>query len=262
MTKIEMEMVSDLLILHYFLQLQGDLKPQLFSEFIIWDVAVHSKVKFTNNPYILEPRQLQIELFTYAGDDQNRKTEFLCMFQIPLTIISDGCPNYEPPVAIEIPVLLPNDKVKSGELTVEVQRVRTDHNYVRRKSDEVAFKLSEQLDFIARFNQDYKDELVLAPNIQGRNGKSLLHAAVHLRKLSLIKKLADLGAKFSSSTGESENPLTKATNQRDRAEKKLQEKLKDGDVDENAIRAYRDSLAEFEAIVDILTKMAYNPLAP
>lgn len=236
------------------------MKPQSFCEFIIWDENVNAKVKFTNNPYIFEPRQLQIELFTYAVDDQSKKPDFLCAFQLPLTIISDGCPNYEPPAVIEIPVALPNDRVRSGELTVEVQRVRTDHNYVRRKSDEVAFKLSEQLDFIARFNQDYKDELVLAPNIQGRNGKSMLHAAVHLRKLSLIKKLSDLGARFPPNAGETEDPLIKATNQRDRARKKLQEKEESGGVDENAVRAYRDSLAEFETMVDILTDMASKPL--
>lgn len=230
--------------------------PQIFQEFIVWDEQVNAKVKFTNNPHIMEPRHLQIELFTSDADDPNTKPAFLCMFQLPLDTISESCPNYETSASIEIPVMLPNDNVKSAELTVEVQRVRTDHNYVRRKSDEVAAKLSEQIDFIGRFKKDYEEELVFAPNIHGRNGKSLLHAAVHLRNKSLIQKLADLGATFASNRGESQDPLTKAMNQRDRAKKKLQEKVNSDDVDENAKRAYSESLAESEAIVELLQKMA------
>ena len=235
------------------------MKPQNFQEFIVWDEGVNSKVKFTNNPHILEPRHLQIELFTSPSDDPNAKPDFLCMFQLALDTISAGCPNYEASASIEIPVMLPNDHLKSGELTVEVQRVRTDPNYVRRKSDEVASRLSEQIDFIGRFKKDYEEELAFAPNIQGRNGKSLLHAAVHLRNQSLVQKLADLGATFPVNSGESENPLIKAMNQRDRAEKKLQEKVSGDEVDENAKRAYSESLAESEAIVEILKTMASSP---
>ena len=236
------------------------MKPQSFQEFIVWDEGANSKVKFTNNPHILEPRHLQIELFTSHADDPNAKPDLLGMFQLPLDTISEACPNYETSVSIEIPVSLPNDNLKSGELTVEVQRVRTDHNYVRRKSDEVASKLSEQIDFIGRFKKDYEEELVFAPNIQGKNGKSLLHAAVHLRKQSLVQKLADLGATFDSD--ESENPLTKAMNQRDRAKKKLQEKVSSDEVDENAKRAYSESLAESEAIVEILKTMVSSSDKP
>lgn len=214
-------------------------------------------MKVTNNSHVLmEPRRhLEVDFRKAEKNGSGSNHANLCRFDISLDEIERECPTYDP-VSIEIPVG-PNSEIRSGELTIEVKRVRTDREYVNRKSHEAAEGLSVQLDNISRFNEG-SHRLKLDPNIGGRKGRTMVHAAVHLKNIALLKKLAGLGAKASTDNSEEvESPLTQAKNMRDRATEKLQ-KLEASGGDPNAISALKDLRSEVEVIVDSLTKMAVS----
>ena len=213
------------------------------------------RVKVSNNARMpMEPmRHLEFDFRkadSYSGD----KNTDLCRFQIALNEIERICPHYDRAVPLEIPTLA-NSDIKSGELTIEIKRVRTDKGYVDRKSHEAGDGLMTQLDNISRFNEADHD-LKLSANIEGRNGKSVIHAAVHLKRLDLVKKLGSQGAKVVS-IGESEveSPLTQAQHMRDRATEKLR-KLEASGGDPNAIAAQAALRDDFAAIVVSLKEMS------
>jgi hypothetical protein len=259
MSLLQMILSNNLPLFTLLFAMQGDLPKQELREFIIFDENVYPKVKLTNNAKMpMEPRRhLEVDFRrTEKGHGGNHKD--LCRFNISLEEIERQCPNYDRPMSIELPVMGQNHELKSGELTVFVQRVRADREYVNRKSHDAGEALSTQLENIARFNEDTND-LKLNPNIEGRNGKSILHAAVHLKKISLVNKLVSLGVKASADNGEVESPLTQAKNMRDRATEKLKKKLEESGGDQNAIVALKGLCADVQVMVDSLTKMTPTP---
>lgn len=206
----------------------------------------------------MEPKYLKVDFYVAGSvsDIEGGKGRLLCQFELECTFIADKCPpNYGQGVNVEIAVQLPNQELKSGELTIEVVRKKIDRDYTNKKTYEIAKRLSNQLDIVAKFNEEHRGDPCLSPGgIRGRFGRSYIDAAIHLRNTSLVAKLLKLGARFYDDGG-AESPLVKAKSFRDRTKKKLQDSEANGG-DRDSIAARRQALADFEYMVDCVAKMA------
>jgi len=170
------------------------------------------------------------------------------------------CSHYEQPHTCYISVN-EGSNLKSGELTVEVKRVRLDRSYVQRKAEDLSKRLHEQLLNIETFNSDDANDLEMEPNISGPGGTSILDALIKLRDPLLLEKLQQMGVRFPVQ-GESEGPLDKAKQLRKRSQKKLDDyKASDGAI-EQEVKIREDQVKEYDEIIEILNKMSYDPNSP
>jgi hypothetical protein len=140
-----------------------------------------------------------------------------------------------------------------GELRISVMKQRAGSDYVTQKRTEILQALKNLMDMVKKYNIDpnRQSDEKLSGNIQGINGLSVLHAAVHLGDSGyLISTMLDLGAdpRLKSQLG---TPLHFAQQQLDRAlEKEKNLEAKNASVEE--LNRQRERCKHVKELVEML----------
>jgi hypothetical protein len=148
-----------------------------------------------------------------------------------------------------------------GEVALEIRRCKT---FAGEKKDRIKRKISQLVDWMTRFNQDYlnsdePDSMAITANIQCYGNVSLLHAAIELCDENLVEKLIALGA---NPLGRSKvgSAMSRALKLKDRAEEKWEhKKLSSDEVDMLAQKKVLDS---FTRILEVMRQNIVDPRVP
>eukprot|EP00934_Nitzschia_sp_Nitz4_P005982 Nitzschia sp. Nitz4//scaffold46_size129759//2610//9045//NITZ4_003479-RA/size129759-snap-gene-0.2-mRNA-1//1//CDS//3329552529//5972//frame0 len=201
--------------------------------------------KTTNNARIaMKKRYLEVEFV-----DANNPDVQLCLFQTPMNRVSEVCPRCNEPALIEIPPMQTDPRVVSCEVVMEVCRIHADGKYMLDKTKESAKAITDQLDHIARFNSEHSD-LKVNPNVKGKDGITLLHAAIHIRRVDLVMRLLEMGADPTSKSSKG-TPLKMTVAAVQKVKKKIGQ-LEKAKAPPAAIAMKRSLLEDFEAILTSL----------
>jgi hypothetical protein len=216
--------------------------------------------KVHNNVQVVhEKKVLVIELFEGLKTDPVLPTK-LGSFTIAMDGIDRDSPLRDWGAVTE--TMTQTDKTDSSlewaEIEIEIRVIDVQPFYYTRKLKEAADKIIQQVEQIERFNYDQKQSsnaCNLTANIRGINRISLLHAAVHLKDLDLIKRVLRLGANpFLKSTMGS--ALAYAQRLRDRANEKAMKTSSNDDPDagrmEGMLAARQECLADHNKVVEML----------
>jgi hypothetical protein len=215
------------------------------TEFINYASADDVKVFTTtnNSHFTHEERHLFIDLEERLRDDPVSQKQIGC-FTIPLNRVNELCPSYGSEACFKVTATPTSQGLVSGEIEIEVRKLRVDRGYIQKKTQETAKHLSIQIGNIIRFNEEHSS-YKLTSNIQGREGFSLLHAAIQLKEQDLVRKLIKLGANpmTRSDVG---TPLSQTLKTRSSVHEKLS-KLRMGGAEETAKRAQEKLYTLFES---------------
>lgn len=175
--------------------------------------------------------------------------------------IERSCPLDDERIEVTRPLRSECDVGNVGEAKISVSKQRVGPEYVNQKRAEILVALKTQMDSIKKYNIDAgrRSGEKLSGNIQGINGLSLLHAAVHLGESgSLIHAMLDLGVdpRLKSRLG---TPLHFAQQQLDRALEKEKNLEAKGSSHEDLARQ-REKCRQVKELVELLQNATPAPL--
>jgi hypothetical protein len=222
--------------------------------------------KLHNNVQVVhENRALVVELFEGLKTDPVLPVK-LGSFRIEMNRIDRECP-LRGWGAVTETTAQPDSSLEWAEIEIEMRVIDVQSSYYAWKSKQATDHITQQVEQIERFNEDHQqssNSCNLTANIRGINRISLLHAAVHLNNLDLLKRVLRLGANpFLRSTMGS--ALAYAQQLRDRAnEKAIKTSSKDdpdadrreGNLAARQLAARQEFLADHNKVVEMLRSAA------
>ena len=232
--------------------MQGALPPRTLTEYINYSDEEDSPAfKVANNPYFdQENRVLIIEVEEGVLSD-SVPNAWLGSFKIPLNEF-EKCNTYNEPINIDWRQVSSDGALRKGEIQLEVKRVRTPSQYIETKKDETVAKILQQIENVARFNEEQGEAAVkLKANIQGEGNISLLHAAILLQQEGLVERLLSLNAN-PHHRSEIGTPLSLAQSLRHRTKDKLMNEKVKVTPDQASIEAKEHLHALYERIAAVL----------
>lgn len=218
--------------------------------------------KVHNNVQVVhENKILVIELFEGEKTDPVLPAK-LGSFRIEMNRIDNDCPLRGWGAVTETTTQTDNS-LEWAEIEIEMRIIDVQPSYYIWKAKQAAELITPQVERIERFNDDQNQStnpINLTANIRGINRISLLHAAVHLNDLDLVKRVLRLGANpFLRSTMGS--ALAYAQQLRDRANEKAMKTSSKDDPDpgrrEGNLSARQEVLAHHNKVVELLRSAAH-----
>jgi hypothetical protein len=183
----------------------------------------------------------------------------LALFKIPLNRIDEQCPPNGSSLSISEACTPSDPSLPKGEIRLEVRRCKAS---AVEKKDRIKRKLSQLVEWITRFNQDFPshdeaDSRTLTANIQCYGNVSLLHAAIELCDESLVERLVALGA---NPLGKSKvgTAISRALKLKDRAEEKWENK-KQSESDQADTLAQQQVFDSFRRILEVMREKRVPP---
>jgi hypothetical protein len=202
----------------------------------------------------MEDRELVIEVKEgYDGEIMPARSIGSVAFE--MDELEKNCPLGDTWVDFVRPIRSEDSAVIRGEARISVMKQHVGSDYATQKRAEILQALKVQMDSIKKYNADpdRNPDEKLSGNIQGINGLSLLHAAIHLGESGLlISAMLDLGVdpRLKSPLG---TPLHFAQQQLDRAlEKEKNLEAKQAPVDD--LVRQRAKRKQVKEMVDLLLK--------
>ncbi|KAL3917294.1 MAG: hypothetical protein SGILL_004783 [Bacillariaceae sp.] len=172
----------------------GQLPVRPFAKQISYD----DKCSFTthnNSAFGMEDRRLVIEVEQKSLISTNPPTRLgRAIFE--MDDLEQRCISGGDFLEVAMPMSTQGGPLSHGEATIVVQKTRVTGEYINSKRKEVLRGLWVQIENIKKFNQKWSRFCgePLNGNIQGIDGLTLLHAAVHLGETPLVEELLKLGA--------------------------------------------------------------------
>jgi hypothetical protein len=176
-----------------YAEVLGTLPARQFAEKMAYDDC--SFTAHNNSAFGMEDRKLLIEVEEKPLQNTLPASRLgSAIFE--LDTLEQKCFTGGTSVEVTVPISIAGVLLSHGEARIAVKKTQVGEEYIGSKREEVLQALHVQIKNIHHFNEQWSQicGAKLSGNIEGIDGLTLLHAAVHLGEPVLTKELMDLGA--------------------------------------------------------------------